>query len=272
MPWWSLSKRGGKKDGSVSEAEIEMVAAYAHEFRRSTEAEYFRMAHLLALSLGGEHKKAMLGLFDAKPEFESEAWVSGADRSINLLARYAGDITFLRFTIGLEQEFLGALSTETAVLVAVRLIDLGFPEMALKFLDRPRDRATRKQRAELIAKATLLSGRPHRALLELQGQNAEQADRVRAVALKKTGAFEDAAVVLQSIGDAEEAERLRWLANISDDTNSTPETEFGDISDLTRSLSANVTHPSTPIAEARSLIEASVDARTAIEELFKATN
>lgn len=267
-----LVEKRWRDGGSISDSELQLVAANAHEFRNGDEAQQFQLAYLLALSLGGQHQNALSGLLEAKPDTRNEAWASTFDRTTGLLVRNADDITFLRYMFALNSEPLNALTSDTAVVIAQRLLELGFSEAALRFLDRPGDRHTRKERADLIAEATLLNGRPHRALLELQGEDAERANKLRARALEQTGSLEDAADILASIGELEDAHRLKWLADVIDDPHVPTETEFSKVSTLTRTIEAELVHPTTPIAEARSLVKASVDARAAIEALLDYTN
>jgi hypothetical protein len=104
-----------------------------------------------------------------------------------------------------------ALNDEDAILVADRLVDLGFPGNAKQILT---GRAARPDGDLVVtqARAHVAAGDPRRALALLAGRGDREATRIRAHAHADLGNLAAAAALFAASEDPAEAARLAWLA------------------------------------------------------------
>ncbi len=257
--------------GAVSATELDLISAYALQFRRSEIGPAVRMSHILALALHQEFDEAVLQLGKIRLDVPAPAWGKTHDQTMMLLAERSDDIAFLRYGVNMTSGDLNTLSVETATAISDRLVSLGFAARAIAFSDRPQDRAMRAARAEIRAKAALLSRRPHQALLEIAENESVSSLRLRARALAQAGDFAAAAELLDVLGASEDAERYWWLAGAVPDTDRKNVGKFGSIAAMTDDLSNTVEwQPETPLSSSTDILRDSSQAREVIANMLDA--
>ncbi|WP_170545873.1 hypothetical protein [Ruegeria arenilitoris] len=252
--------------GAVSPQELDLAESYTVELRRSEIGPMMRQTYAVALSLGQE--------FDAALDVVAE--LSGGDgttetlnRVVFVLTERADDATFLRRVLSLSHTQTQGLTIDAAIAVADRLAGLGFARQAQALAKRPQDRLKRGERARLRARAALLAQRPHQAMLELADDPSEEAASLRATALQAAGDFAAAGDQMRASGQVEEANRLFWLADLSEKAEPDSGTKFSRVAKTTLGLAASPARvPEKPLADAEVLLQDSVETRQRIADLF----
>jgi hypothetical protein len=252
--------------GAVSPQELDLAESYTVELRRSEIGAMMQQTHAVALSLGQEFDAALDVVAELPEDIESTETLN---RVVFVLTERADDATFLRRVLSLSHAQTQALTTDAAIVVADRLARLGFAKQAQALAKRPQDRLKRGERARLRAKAALLAHRPHQAMLELADDSTDEADSLRAAALQATGDFAAAGELMRASGHADEANRLFWLADLTEKAELGSGTKFSDVAKTSRGLSAMpVRVPDKPLADAEALLQDSAETRQRIANLF----
>lgn len=251
-----------------SEADTELLAAHALEFRKSDLGTDLQQAYVLALALNGQFDEGFAEL----GELTAEQRPASLNRVLTLLTERANDVSFLKLALEHGEQRPGTLTRETVDLMSGRLIELGFYKQAMDLLDDPLKGRVAQNRKFLLARAALGLNLPHRAQLELLGTKGPEASRLRAEALRQKGELTAAAEQLVESGQLDEAARALWL---TEDWEQMPDVD----SDYTRAaeLSINLRPPESieipnRLSAARNLILESESARAAIGELLDAIN
>ncbi|MEY8839383.1 hypothetical protein AB9K41_10180 [Cribrihabitans sp. XS_ASV171] len=260
------------EESSLSDEELELVASYASEYRASGIGPEIARAYVLALALN-EDFEAAINLLRTPGEADAAAWGRVQDRVYMLVAERGDDVTFLRHVLDMTPVNRSHLGREVAVKVANRLLSLGFPEEAMAFADRPQDQITRRDRAALLAATALELNRPHRALLELQGLEDAEAQRIRGAALARNGAYLEAGHALLTTPDQDRAARYLWLADAWDELPEDVPGTYGQVAGLSARLTEGEgTLPGTPLADAETLLSQSEAMRATVEALLTAVD
>lgn len=140
-----------------------------------------RRALALSLAMAGDHAGAFAAAADAAGVLR-DLWVRAATGS--------DDATFLRAAIGTAGSAgPGAppgTDVATVLAVAGRLVDLGFPEQALRWLGPPRG-TTEPEARRLAARASLAAGDAQGALEPIAGMGDAASESLRAEAYTRLG-------------------------------------------------------------------------------------
>jgi len=261
-----LIERRWKDRGAVTQKQLELVASFAVELRNSDMGAVMARSHAVALSLNNEFDSAVEIL---APHAQSVEWDGALNRVLQILAERADNLTFLKHAMGLTQQQISKLTTETALVLSGRFADLGFAKQTLQFASAGTDRSRQKDRARLRARAALQEGHTEMALQELHNDDSEQALRLKARALLENRDYVEAARIFEKIGEVETATRLLWLAGQKPGLASPPEGKVGKLVDLSRSLAEPISRaPDKPLSDAARLLEASGATRRAVAELL----
>ena len=164
----------------------------------------------------------------------------------------------------LGRDFAGLFINLHLVVVA-SLLAAAHVELLLRRLER------RPDRARLRARAALLSGRPHQALLELADDNSEEANALRAQAMVSTEDFAAAGDMLRDLEQNEAASRYFWLAGVSDERLEPAGGKYAALNQTTQALSDLPERlAEKPLADAENLLKDSQSARQRIDEMLNA--
>lgn len=255
-----------RERGAISPKELELADSYTVEFRHADIGEMMQRTHAVALSLGQEFDAAL----DALAELpEDEDTTDALNRVVLILTERAEDATFSRRILALPQKQADGLTTDTAIAVANRLTELGFSRQARALANRPQDRLRTDELARVRARAALLDQRPHQALLELEDDHTEEAIDLRAEALQAAGKFAAAGALMRDAGRTDDASRLYWLADQTDEAELAQSEKFDLVIKSTLGLTAEVGRlPDTPLADAENLLRDSAETRQMIADLL----
>lgn len=262
-----VEKRWGDR-GAVSTQELALAASYATEFRRSEMGPLMTRTHAIALSLNQEFDAAF-DLIRSLPQ-TSDFRVS-LNRHLQLLSERSDDITFLRQTLEMPPDLSEAMDTDTSIALSERFAALGFAPQALALANRPQDRVRWQERAQLRARAALMNGRPHQAMLELSDVKTTQADMLRAQGMNAMGEFAEAGNILRELGEKQAANRQYWLAGLPEQVRLEAVGKFATLTATTQALSEPPERLfETPLADAAHLLQDSVDTRQRVSDLLAA--
>ncbi|WP_299079251.1 hypothetical protein [uncultured Ruegeria sp.] len=252
--------------GAVTSQELGLAASYAMEFRRSEIGPMMARTHAVALGLNHEFDSA-LDLIKTLPDGE-EVPVT-LNRHLQLLAERSDDVTFLRQTLAMPSELTDLLSTDTAIVLSRRLASLGFAAQTFALANRQQDSTRRSERARLRARAALMDGRPHQAMLELESDASRNAFALRVQAMSAVEDYAAAGEMSRELGETMTANRYLWLAGLPPAVGSEPAGKFADINAAATALSEPpIRLPARPLADAANLLDDSAKARQQIAELL----
>jgi hypothetical protein len=258
------------KDGTPTPVGTsDLAAAYALEHRGSPLSDILLRSQAFALSLDGDFDMAfqvLSGLEKQNPTFEA---LETATPVYDLLTAYASDLTFLSHVLAPRYLPPEELGTQSRVLIAQRLIDLGFAAEADLVLGD--DAAlTEPEHRRLRAAIALELDAPREAAADLLALSEKQDHSMRAAALAAEGDFDAAATLYRAADMVREAERMLWLAGAGpEDLTSEAATEYAAIVDATADLIRPASFPADlgPLATARALAAESEEARRALDDL-----
>jgi len=255
--------------GSVSPAELDLISAYALEYRGSELGDQMIRANIVALALTQHFDKA-LDLFEqAGPDMAGAQRSKSQTRLLTLIVERSDDVTFLRHAFSISD----GLPTKTLIAVADRLVSLGFPSQAAAVLDGIEAPARRFERNRIAARAALLGDDPERALRHLDGDSSAKAQFLRARALSQIGDHAQTAVLLSSLGQQDEAVRHAWLADQISEVDIASAGQFEQIVTVSDALAQPVIRdPDKPLRDAGLLLESSSRTRALVETLLTETD
>ena len=255
-----------KAEQPISAETARLVEAYVQELRTSELGPELQRVHILSLAQSGQFDAAF-AMLNAQPDSTEGL----RQKALTRLTTNANDIVFLDHALVQKDRDIAALSPKDVLALAERFLELGFPTDAervmgvLPFPHRQRDQQL------LAARVSLAMGKPFRAqadLLELQG---ETANRLRADAMRMSGAHGEAHVLYDQINHTQDATETAWLAE-NWRTLTTQETPtFGPATAL-----PNSPEPTTGavgmLARTATLLDQSTQTRETLQNLLNAEN
>ncbi|MGR3702313.1 MAG: hypothetical protein ACU0A4_09515 [Paracoccaceae bacterium] len=163
-------------DEAVSDSHVELLASFAFENRRSAMSNELTRAYILALAHSGQFSEAIdrLNLFS-----ETTLDPGGLDTKALVLKRllnHSTDVAFITESIEPPESDLPAWLGNG---IASRLISLGFPDGAARYLTATADGEEGRERRILRAKSALAVFEPDSAEAELLGLSGEDVDVLR---------------------------------------------------------------------------------------------
>lgn len=197
----------------VTVEQADLVAAYAVELNNDALAPRLRAAHIRALAGSGAFTEAFDRLAaDAEARASAEVSKLQADL-LRLLSDHADDVTFLEHTLGETPDHLTDLSPEIVSRLSHRLIGLGFPDAAARFLSAvtPATPDLLRDWQLMRARIALQHDKPRLALVELIDLEGNDAALLRARALSEAGDHSAAFHLYKTMERDEDARRQAWL-------------------------------------------------------------
>lgn len=249
--WMTLAEAHFQTLEPMRPEDAELLKSYEREVEPAEEAEYFR-ALALAELLAGETERGF-----------RTAEEHGVDRTDvwKVIASVAEDDAFLRQAAASGPEGMEpAVATE----VAGRLVELGFAETALMWLE-PTDPGDPPERRRIAAAAELALGHASRSLDLLSGLDGPEDAALRAEAFVRLGDFAAARAAYAEAGKDVDALRLAaWQG------------AWSELASAGQPLWANASAEPTdglpseggPLARGAALLEASAASRASIDALL----
>ena len=250
----------------------DLTASYELENRETELGRDLRRVEVAALALVGRFDEAF-EQFQALDDRDGPgARKSASGALFTLLTENADDLTFLKYGLAFANDATQSEAAELADILSRRLLDLGFHQASSVLLSKAPLDEQNSDRRMMHAEIALRREQPQKALVELMGLKGKQADRLRAQALWLNEEYERAAEYLLESEDQNGAARGFWYSADLEaaeklDRDAAP---FGEVAELTIGIDEAAQAPEglTPLAEARSLVDSSMSARTDIERLL----
>ena len=196
-------------DQSIGLGMVELVAAHLFENRRSPLAADLSRAHVLALAHADQFAEALDRLRMASDDLPDDKDNMTASRVMSRLVSHGSDIDFLA---GTAIRLPIPLAPNIENRIANRLLSLGFPEMANRFMTNTAEGDDGRERRLLRAKAALAMDQPLQAEAELLGLSGQDVKLLRAEAQKSGGDFGAALAEIEGLEMDEKRLELAWLA------------------------------------------------------------
>ncbi len=190
---------------------VALLEAYALEHRRGPLGPGLRMAHAMGAALSGHFLKAFNVVREVEELDGTAAATELRSRVTGRLLGHADEASLLRFAIGKRLGSEARLERETSLLLAERLVSMGFAEPAANVLDTLPFHMTERERL-LRARLALAQDRPRQAEAELLGIETDAAQRLRAEVRARAGDHGRAAETYEALGLETEAMRQTWLS------------------------------------------------------------
>ncbi|UOA28811.1 hypothetical protein [Pseudosulfitobacter sp. DSM 107133] len=196
----------------ISQETTLLVEAYALEFREDALGPELRKMLVLSLARSGQFE-ASIAAIDALPPNQQRIERATLTNHVIAEVTEAGeDMTFLDLVYGLQDRQALAVSDDTRIAVADRLVSLGFASEANTIMAQLQQ--TTPTAAVLLLKARIAldmqqPGLAQAYLLDLKG---DEADRLMARALKSEGKLSEASALFRASGDDEAARTAAFLA------------------------------------------------------------
>lgn len=259
-------------DGQIEQDIATLVEAYALQMRDDPIGAELQRTHVLALGKSGQFDAAFEALdrLRKRDSNRTDSYVPSA--LLDLLTRNGVDIEFLDHVFQQIYDLGDVVNSETIVNLTNRLVDLGFPLEAERILaarpDVPDDETTRLVRA----KVALALSRPFEADALLFGVDTLEAERLRAKAKARSGAFDEAHSLFAELGQKDGSQQTAWL---SDDWTSlvgqdTP--VLGDVARVAQTVISDDDAPEGMLSRTSEAISESAAARSVIEELLRTSD
>ena len=195
---------------NISEDLAILAGAYAMEYRNTAMGPDLSRAYLLSLASSGNYSESF-DEFDRLAEAGPAPTSSTMSEMMALLAQNAPNPAFLTQSIRADQATRFALEDEVGNAVATRLIKLGFPEAAERFVAPmaigDAERARKLLRAEIALQANL----PRKAELELIGEEGKDVMQLIARARSMAGEHGSAQQLFAGMDNGNAALRQAWL-------------------------------------------------------------
>lgn len=245
-------------DAELDASDVLLAAASRMEYR-GTE---FEEALALAEARGHAYLADFLSALAALPDTESDEVSQQRDQILIDLAETGPVDQFLTFAFGPARP---DLSDKTENAIARRLIDLGFPDQALRAMTGTAVRDEASERRFLRAEASLASGGYSEVLEYLAGMNDERAQDLRAKAFEGLGEYRSALTSLDS-GAPGSSVDLQFRAEAWD------RLSIADDPAIANFASSFLQEPQTPapdsLSDRRAILERAQNSRQAVEELL----
>jgi len=197
----------------VSFDKAQLAGSYAFEKQNEPIGAELSAAHIRALAASGAFDMAYETLMDRGTALRPDQIPGLHSDMIALLAQHASDMTFLQHILAQPVDPGSPLDPFAANQAARRLIDLGFPEPATKFIakDAPRSSSAFSDRKRLRAEAALALNRPRQALVELLELDGTETNMLRARAQSAVGNHAAAYYLFASSQYPDKARQEAWL-------------------------------------------------------------
>ncbi|NDW32021.1 hypothetical protein [Salipiger sp. PrR007] len=190
---------------------VELTGAYSTERRTTDSRDALWLAHVRAAWANAEFDRAFAEI-SGPAEVAAETRLRARAEALEALTASGPDAKFLRHALDPLNLALAPVDPGLALKVADRLLALGLPEAAGRWLAGPAPPGRAHDWRLLEARLALASQRPEAAEIALVGLQGDDVLRLRAEAREGMGDFEFAQAAYEQLGDAQNAARLAWLA------------------------------------------------------------
>lgn len=243
-----------------------LVEAYAQELRGTHLGNQLRQTQIVALGQSGRFEEAFETLISIQPSLSPEATNQMRQTVLTQLGENADDLTFLENVFAQKAATIEALQPHVKILLAARLMDLGFAAQVQQMISDMSEKPRNSERQVLAARAALALRQPFQAQAELFGIDGAEAALVLAQAKELSGAFREASEIFTKMDAGAHATRTAWLSDEWRDLIPDGTSGFGAVANLAKA-SDNLANLG-PLGRANLALEESGAARGVLEQLL----
>ncbi|MEM9968406.1 MAG: hypothetical protein AAF755_09925 [Pseudomonadota bacterium] len=247
-----------------------LVEAYAEELQETKIGPDLRRAHVLALVKSGQFDRAFEAARALGGNAETEEAVKLRLQLLKETTAAAEDVVFLDHIFAQAQKDIARLGLRDKLLLAERLLRLGFAERAQEVIStipqRPRDQA----RQILEAEVALALEQPQLAQAALVGVDSSEADILRARAKKMAGEHVEAAELFLQTEQFDDAADAAWLAEALQSETLSSNPLFAPVADISTADVGVSSQPNGMLARTNETLAESQSARAVLSDLLQA--
>lgn len=201
-----LSSENGS---DISPRMVELTAAYATELRKTDEGPKMWLAHARALLSNRRYDEAFTSI-DSSRDIPPEVLESALGEAMSAVSRIGDDVSFLKRIVGRGPS--RGLPPETVISIADRLIALGMPEQAERWLTETGISTASRPYRMSKARTLVALAKPEEAEIALIGLQGDDVLQLRAEARRQMGDFSYVQTAYERLGQEDGARSAAWLA------------------------------------------------------------
>lgn len=248
-----------------------LAGGHVQEHRGTPLGRRLARGYVPALAAAGDFERAFSELDRLRPEL-APADLGAIRRD---LARYvilaADDLDFLRYMLADRAEARSTLEADLGIAAARRLLRLGFPDAAGRYVAAPPDGQRSVTVRQLRAEIALAEQRPRDAEIELIGMKGPEADLLRARARSDAGEHAAAVSLFTAGQQPERAAAAALRARDWERARDAEETVAREVAELMLDAVQGSADPQAGVlARNRALLDQSARARATLERLLAA--
>lgn len=256
-------------DEPLSYETATLIEAYAQELRGTEMGNQLRRTQILALSQSEHFEEAFSALDALSPSLAPQVAMQLRQSTLERLAQKAEDIVFLEHLFAQDAAAMDGLPKTTKLILATRLMDLGFAAQVQEMLETVSDRPRSSARQLLAARASLALQQPFQAQAALIGIDDPKAQLLMAQAKEMSGAYREAAEIFSETDAPEQAVRAAWLSDDWRDLTSAETPGFGAVASLAQAEAEEADPDLGPLGRANQILEESSMARDTLEQFLR---
>lgn len=263
-----LVKAKLSKDEPLPYEMATLVEAYAQELRGTEMGSQLRRTQVIALSQSQHFGRAFDALEELKPSLSPKVHSDLRNTVLEQLGTKADDLIFLEQIFAQAQTALTDLPVATKLMLAKRMMNLGFGAQVQQIIVTIPDRPRNAERQLLAARAAIQLQQPFQAQAALIGIDDPDAALLMAQAKEMVGAYSEAYEIFASNNAPDRATQAAWLSDDWRDLTASEQTNFGAIATIGRSAEQDQDSLIGPLGRADRALEESAAARITLERLL----
>jgi hypothetical protein len=256
------------RDEPLSYETATLVEAYVQELRGTPMGNQLQQAQVIALSQAEHFTEAFSALASLAPSISPNVTVQLTQTLLENLGKKSEDEVFLQHIFTQDQDIYPMLSSETKLLLATRMMDLGFAAQVQQMLTEISDRPRTSKRQLLAARAALGLRQPFQAQAALIGITDPQAAFLLAEAKEMAGAYREASQIFLDNNANSKAAQAAWLSDDWPDLMPENTREFEAIAALVQAQPTPDGATLGPLGRADLALKESSDARDTLERFL----
>lgn len=256
------------RDEPLSYETATLVDAYVQELRGTPMGNQLLQTQVIALSQTEHFAEAFVALNSLAPSLSPLSNRRMTQAVLEQLAEKAADGIFLEHIFTQDKDVFDTLSLQTKLMLASRVMDLGFAAEVQQMLTSIPDRPRAIERQLLAARAALRLRQPFQAQAALIGIADPQAAFLLAEAKEMAGAYGEASQIFLDINASTEAVQAAWLSDDWSELTLGDTREFGAIATLVQAQPTSGETALGPLGLAGRALKESSNARDTLEQLL----
>lgn len=256
------------KDETLPYEMATLVEAYAQELRGTEMGSRLRRTQVIALSQSRRFDRAFDALHDLEPSLSPGTHSDLRHTVLEQLGTKADDLVFLEHIFAQTQTTLTDLPMGIKLMLAKRLMNLGFGAQVQQIIASVPDRPRSTERQLLAARAAIQLQQPFQAQAALIGIDDSDAALLMAQAKEMVGAYSEAYEIFANNNAPDRANQAAWLSDDWRNLTATEQTNFGAVAAIGQSVEPEQNPQIGPLGRADRALEESAAARTTLERLL----